>query len=267
MTNTWQEDLEWYDTHQTTDQIGFNPDGMCLKVCRTSRAVGPKYMTAKECQDAVPKELRVYRVRDWRKGMKLFVDDPNDSNTAGHIVTIVGRVKGFDWDDPNDVIVETNSVVSGQLVRVRATYFTQNWGDKIQFAAPWINGVELDYPGWKHDGRGEDVAEKPKPDTAPRVQNFRESGNKWNVNILDRAVEIGGRRDIKPKIEAMERAVENLPDDLKDSRVDEFKKTFEEDRVLNMMLLNTYLEDHPNAIRVKAGRDKLRVAIKSVLRH
>lgn len=267
MTNTWQEDLQWYDTHQTTSQIGFNPDGMCLKVCRTSRDVPSKYMTAKECQDAVPKEFRIYRVRDWRKGMKLYVDDPNDSNTAGHIVTIVGRVKGFDWDDPNDVIVETNSVVAGQLVRVRATYFTQHWGDKIQFAAPWINGVELDYPGWKTDGIGKEVAPKPTADTSPRIQNFRESGNSWNVNILDRAVELGGRRDVAPKIKEIEAAVASLPDDLKDARVDEFKETFKEDRVLKMALLNDYMADHPNAVRVKAGRDRLRTAIKSVLRH
>ena len=262
----WKGDLAWYDTHQTTAQIGFNPDGMCLKVCRTSRDIPSKYMTAKECQDAVPKHLRFTRVRDWRKGMKLFVDTVGDSNTAGHIVTIVGRVKGFDWDDPNDVIVETNSVVSGQLVRVRATYFTQHWGDKIQFAAPWINGVELDYPGWKHDDKGTDLPEKPKKDTAPRIQNFRESGNEWNVNILDRAVE-GGRRDVSPKIKALEEAVAGLPDDLKDDRVSEFKETFEKRRVLKMSLLNSYVEDHPNATRVKAGRDKLRQHIKSVLRH
>lgn len=262
----WQGDLKWYRDHQTTAEIGFNPDGMCLKVCRTSRDIPSKYMTAKECQDAVPKELRFTRVRDWRKGMKLFVDDPRDSNTAGHIVTIVGRVKGFDWDDPNDVIVETNSVVSGQLVRVRATYFKTHWGDTIQFAAPWINGVELDYPGWKHDDKGKDLPEKPKKDTAPRIQNFRESGNDWNVNILDRAV-AGGRRDVAPKIQAIEEAVAGLPDDIKDENVKEFKETFEKRRILKMSLLNDSVNNDARKVRVKASRDELRRLIKSVLRH
>lgn len=261
----WRGDLEWYRTHQTTSQIGFNPDGMCLKVCRTSRDIASKYMTAKECQDAVPKELRITRVRDWRKGMKLFVDTVGDSNTAGHIVTIVGRAKGFEWDDPNDVIVETNSVVSGQLVRVRATYFTQHWGDRINFAAPWINGVELDYPGWKHDDVGKDAPERPKKDKAPRIQNFRESGNEWNVNILDRSV-AGGRRDVEPKVKAIEQAVADLPDDVKDTRVKEFKERFAKDRVLQMSLLNQAAENGRSG-RVKAQRDELRKIIKSVLMH
>lgn len=266
MVNSWREDLEWYDTHQTTSQIGFNPDGMCLKVCRTSRAVGSKYLTAKQCQDAVPKELRVTRVRDLRKGMKLFFDDPNDSNTSGHIVTMVGRVRDGNWDDLNDVLVETNSVVSGQLVVVRATYFNDHWGDKFQFGAGWINGVELDYPGWKHDGRGTDVAPKPKPDTSPRVQNFRESGNNWNVNILDRAI-AGGRRDITPKVEAIEQAVAALPDDIKDENVHKFKEKFENQRVLDMSLLNESVKGDARKVRVKAQRDELRKIIKSVLIH
>jgi hypothetical protein len=262
----WKGDLEWYRTHQTTAQIGFNPDGMCQKVCRTSRDIGPMYLTAKQCQDAVPKELRITRVRNLRKGMKLFFDDPNDSNTAGHIVTMIGRIRGGDWDDLNDVLVETNSVKSGQLVVVRASYFKQYWGDSFQFGAPWINGVELDYPGWKTDGRGKEIAPKPKDDTTPRVQNFRESGNEWNVNILDRAV-AGGRRDIAPKVKAIEEAVDRLPDDIKDENVKEFKDTFKKRRILKMALLNESVNNDARKVRVKAGRDELRQIIKSVLRH
>lgn len=265
MVNSWREDLKWYETHQTTGQIGFDPDGMCLKVCRTSRAVGAMYMTAKECQDNVPKALRITRVRDLRKGMKLFFDDPNDSNTAGHIVTMVGRVRGGNWDDLDDVLVETNSVKTGQLVVVRASYFKKYWGDSFQFGAGWINGVELDYPGWKQDGRGEEVAPKPKKDEAPRIQNFRESGNEWNVNILDRAVE-HGRRDIIPKIKAIEEAVNKLPDDTQDDNVKEFKDTFKSRRVLKMSLLNESSQDSRKT-RVRAQRDELRALIKSVLRH
>lgn len=260
----WKGDLEWYDTHKTTAQIGFNPDGMCLKVCRTSRDIGPRYLTAKECQDAVPKNLRITKPRNLRKGMKLFYDDPTDSNTAGHIVTMVGRVKGFDWDDMNDILVSTNSVKSGQLVVVRGTYFKTHWNDTFQFGAPWINGFELDYPGWRNDGIGK---EDPKPvkDMSPRVQNFRESGNKWDLKILDRAI-AGGRKDIAPKLKAIEEAVASLPDDAEDSKVAQFKATFEKDRVLDMKLLNEAV-DAGRTGDVKKARDDIRVAIKSILKY
>lgn len=260
----WKGDLEWYRTHNTTAQIGFNPDGMCLAVCRTSRDIGPRYASAKQAQDATPKQFRVYKIRDLRKGMKIFVDDPNDSNKFGHIVTMAGRVAGFQWDDPNDILVWTNSVVSGRLVLVRLTYFREHWGDSFQFGAFWLNGVEFDYPGWKHDGRGKEV-EPPKPDHSPRVDNFRASGNEWDVKILDRAVE-AGRKDIAPKIKVIEQAVKDLPDDVKDTRVAQFKDRFHKDRVLEMKLLNDAVTEGRSG-RVKAQRDALRAGIKSVLRH
>jgi hypothetical protein len=264
----WKGDLEWYRNNRTAGQIGFDPDGMCLKICRTSRDIGPKYLTAKQCQDAVPKGLRVTRVRDLRAGMKLFFDDPHDSNTAGHIVTMIGRVRGGNWDSLDDVLVATNSVVANSLVVVRASYFKTHWGDSFQFGAGWINGIELDYPGWKTDGRGAEVKPeppKPKKDTAPRVENFRQSGNEWDLNILDRAVE-GGRKDIAPKLKAIEQAVKDLPDDLQDEDVNEFIEIFKERRVLKMALLNRASED-ARKTRVITQRNRLRVLIKSVLRH
>lgn len=255
MVNSWKEDLEWYETHQTESQIGFDPDGMCLKVCRTSRDVGSKYLTAAECRDATPKEFRHYKVRDLRKGMKLYFGDPNDSNTADHIVTMIGRVKGFDWDDLNDVLVETNSVKSGELVVVRGTYFKQHWNDDFQFGANWINGVELDYAGQKK-------IEKPKqPEPAPghRVDKFRQSGNKWDVKFLDRSK----RPDLLAKVGDIENLVEYLPDE-GDSLVSDFKKTFEEDRVLDMHLLNEAVKNGRTGT-VKNVRDDLRTLIKSVI--
>ena len=255
MTRDWKGDLAWYKAHQNTAEIGFNPDGQCLKVCRTSRDVGPKYLTAKECQDAVPKEYRHYRPRDLRKGMKLFFDDPSDSNTAGHIVTMIGRVKGFDWDELNDILVETNSVVSGQLVVVRATYFLQHWGDQFQFGANWINGVVLDYAGSKQV--------KDQPELSHRLSNFRESGNDWNVRFLDRAVE-AGRKDMAPKVAQIEKLVDQLPDDDGDTAVKKFKKSFKEDRVLKMRLLNEAV-DSGRTGTVMEVRNGLRAAIKSVL--
>lgn len=111
------------------------------------------------------------------------------------------------------------------------------------------------------------VKEKKEKDTAPRIQNFRESGNQWNVNILDRAVKLGGRRDVAPKVAAIEAAVDRLVDD-KDpnTRVERFKKRFEEDRILEMKLLNDAVKEGREG-NVKSVRDELRVLIKSVLRH
>ena len=51
--STWQEMREWYKTHNTTEELGYNPDGMCLKICRNARNVFPFYASAKACQDAV----------------------------------------------------------------------------------------------------------------------------------------------------------------------------------------------------------------------
>jgi hypothetical protein len=260
----WKGDLAWYQSHQTTAQIGFNPDGMCLAVCRTSRDIGPRYSSAKQAQDNTPKEFRVYRIRDLRRGMKIFIDDPNDSNKFGHIVTMAGRVKGFQWDDPNDILVWTNSVSSGRLVLVRLTYFKEHWGDSFQFGAFWLNGQEFDYPGWKHDGKGKDI-DPIKADHAPRIDNFRDSGPKWDVKILDRAL-ASGRIDLKPKIHAIEKAVKGLPEDRKDTRVNQFTDRFEKDRVLDMKLLDDAVTDGRMSL-VKAQRDDLRAAIKSVLRH
>lgn len=261
MTNTWQQDLEWYRNHQTASQIGFNPDGMCLKVCRTSRGIGARFLTAKQAQDATPKEHRFTRVRDLRRGMKLFFDDPHDSNTAGHIVTMIGRVKGFDIDSMDDVLVETNSVVSGQLVIVRGSYFKQHWGDSFQFGTDFLNGVEFDYA----------TKAKPKPpahrDESARVQNFRESAPDWDVKILDRAIK-AGRDDLKKDVAKIEAAVKALPHDEgpdnKDTRVEKFVARFEKERVLEMKLLNDAVKDGRTG-NVKTQRDRIRQALKSAL--
>jgi hypothetical protein len=195
--------------------------------------------------------------------MDLYFDDPHDSNPFGHIVTMIGRVKGYDPDSLDDVLVRTNSVVSGRVVVVRASYFKAHWGDAFQFGAFWLNGFELDYPGWKHDGKGkEDI---PQPDHSPRVDNFRDSRPLWDVKILDRAAD-AGRNDIKPKIKVIEQAVKDLPDDVKDTRVKQFKDRFDKTRVLDMKLLNAAVDEGRSG-RVKVQRDKIRAGIKSVLRH
>ncbi|HEU5092707.1 MAG TPA: hypothetical protein VFT30_08475 [Nitrospira sp.] len=250
----WKGALQWYRTHQTAGQIGFDPDGMCLKVCRTARDIPARYLTARQAQDATPREHRVERVADLRRGMVGYFDDPNDSNTAGHIATMVGRVKGADVNDLNDTLWETNSVKANELVVVRGSYFAVHWGDRFYFGATWLNGFELDVPAKK-------IAESLG---AARIENFRESRPEWDVKILDRLVN-SNRGDLRQLVNRIEQAVDNLPDDLKDTRVKEFKEIFNKRRVLKMSLLNQAVQDGRLA-RVKTERDRLNMLIKTVLR-
>lgn len=137
--------VEWYRTHRTTTQIGFNPNGMCLKVCRTARNIPSLYQSALAAQVATPKEDRIYDPSKFQVGLIAFFDDPRDDNPYGHIASIVGKKV----DKPNsldDWVFDSNSIESGRLTRVAGDYFTKHWGDKLQFAATSLNKVDLLLP-------------------------------------------------------------------------------------------------------------------------
>ncbi len=223
----WREALFWYQTNQMTSQIGFNPDGMCLKVCRTARNIPAKHLTAKEAQDATPPEFRIHKVRDFRKGMIAYFDDPDDSNKAGHIVTIIGRVRGVDLDSLDSVLTETNSVVSGELVVVRASYYAEHWGDTFQFATNFLNGVEFDFAGSKN-----------------RLERFNNGGPVYNLNLLAKAAKEGRSRPGRI-LDLIERQVKRLPDSPKLPRVREFKEEWRDTRKIDLDLLDA---------SIKAGR-------------
>lgn len=142
MVRNTEQAIDWYRANEVWPaDIGFDPDGMCQKICRTARLIGPGAPSALASQEQTPAKYRVKKVRDVRKGMVMYFDDPNDSNPFGHIVTVVGRVKGGDPDSLDSILVRTNSVKSNSIVVVRASYFKQHWGDDFQFAATWLNGV------------------------------------------------------------------------------------------------------------------------------
>lgn len=141
--------IDWYQDHETTAAIGFNPDGMCQKVCRTARNIDSFYPSAIAQQAATPLAKQVHQVADIQRGMVAFYDDPADSNPYGHIVTVVGRDRHRDPDDLGSLLVRTNSVVSGRLVVVRGDYFPTHWGDRFQFAGTTLNGVDLLLPDRK----------------------------------------------------------------------------------------------------------------------
>lgn len=251
----WKGALDWYRTHQTASQIGFIPDGMCLKICRTARDIPSKYPDAKTAQDATPQDHRVYKVADLRRGMVLYFDDPNDSNRWGHIVTMIGRVKNADVNSLDDILVETNSVVSGEVVVVRASYFPQHWGDSFKFGATWLNGYELDIPAARPP--------KPEPTGPDRVDNFRETRPNWDFKILDRAI-TNGRGDLKIYVKNVDNAVGDLPEDDKDTRVREVIETYKKTRVLKMPLLHDAVRAGRTGT-VKLVRDHLNHLIKKIL--
>lgn len=242
----FKQTLEWYDTHRTARELGFNPDGMCLKICRTARGIPAVYGTAKAAQDATPSSKRVFRVRDLRRGMILYFDDPADSNKAGHVASMRGRVKGFDPDSLHDVLLETNSVKKGELVVVRGTYFMQHWGDPFQFGAKWLNGFDLDYPSGQS-----------------RVAKFKDGGPQWHVGFLDAAVN-AGRKGIKPIRDGIDAAVKALPNDDKDTRVRQFKEEYARTRILRMGLLNAAVTQGGREGSVKTQRDRIRALIRSL---
>lgn len=245
-TRNWKATLEWYKTHRSTARLGFNPDNMCLKVCRTARGIGALYPTAKVAQDSTPSKYRVSRVRDLRKGMVVYFDDPRDSNRAGHIVTMVGRVKGFKPDSLADCLFDTNSVKAGQIVTVRGDYFQRYWGDRFVFGAKWLNGHELDLY---------------TPPTASKVKQFHRKGEPWDISLLDKAAK--DRPGVKAIVHLIEGEVNRLPDSPHMKRVQKFRRTFIDERVLRMDLLDAAVAGGRTGL-VKRVRNEIRRLIKSL---
>lgn len=102
---------------------------------------------------------------------------------------------------------------------------------------------------------------KPKP-LPTRLENFRESRPDWDVNILDRAI-ANGRIDLQPKVDAIDKAVGDLPTDPDESRVNQFTGTYREFRLLKLRLLDKAVEEG-RVGDVKEVRNRLRRLIKSL---
>lgn len=238
-TNTWQQALEWYKSNETASQIGFDPDGMCLKVCRTARDIPAKYLTARASMLATPAEHRVHSVRDLRRGMVTYFADPHDNNPADHIATLIGRVRDFDPESLHDTLHVTNSVVADRLVIVRGSYFEQHWGDDFKFGATWLNGFELDVPT-----------------AAPqesKVERFHDTAPEYNLRLLARA----DRPKAQRILDQIEVQVQRLPHSPKLVRVQEFKLQVKDDRILDLRILDEAVKAGRVGV-VKTVRDEIR---------
>jgi hypothetical protein len=186
-------------------------------------------------------------VRDLRKGMFLYFDDERDSNRAGHIVGMIGRVPGFDPDDLHDVLVETNSVKANEVVVVRGDYFTEHWGDPFQFGATELNDVAF-----------------PMKKYSSKIEKFNDGGPIYRLNLLVRAGE--DRPAAQKAYDAILRQVNGLPDHPNFVRVREFKdKVRSKEKLLDMELLNQAVEARGNREgKIKRARDEIRRIIASL---
>jgi hypothetical protein len=179
VSRTTAETIDWYRNNEVwPEEIGFDPDGMCQKICRTARGIGSGYASALAQQQGTPASLRVYDVEKITRGMVLFYDDPNDANPYGHIVTVVARKKGGDRGDLSNLLVRTNSVTANKIVVVDGAYFPRYWGDKFQFAGKTLNGVVLDLPDTK-----------PEPDPLPTLPKGGVARLERMLDIYDEMIE------------------------------------------------------------------------------
>lgn len=240
--NNWRETLDWFKSHRTKELIGFDPDGMCLKIQRTARNIPARYLTARDSMLATPGEHRVHEVRDLRRGMVAYFADPRDDNPFDHITGMIGRVKGFNPDSLHDTLHVTNSVVPNELVVVRGSYFEEHWGDDFKFGATWLNGYALDVPTQgvaKFDGT--------------KVERFHHTAPEYNLRLLARADRPKAQR-ILDQIEAQ---VRRLPDSPKLVRVQEFKLQVKDDRILDLRILDAAVKAGRVGL-VKQVRDEIR---------
>jgi hypothetical protein len=243
-TRTWKETLEWLRVHNTAREIGFDPDNMCLKVTRTARNIPAKFLTAKQAQDATPSAHRITRVRDLRRGMVAYYDDPRDSNRAGHVVTLIGRVRDFDPESLHDVLCVTNTVKMNELTVVRADYFEQFWGADFQFAATILNEVELDVPNH-----------------GSKIERFHDTEPIYDLSLLMKAAQ--NRPKAKRILDQIQSQVNLLPDSPRLLRVREFKEQVRYEKKLNLALLSAAV-DAGRTGRVMRVRDEIRRLIREL---
>lgn len=194
---TTAQTFAWFDTHRTKQQLGFDPDGQCLKIARTARNIPSKYPSAISAAHATPLAAR-RKLTQLKPGMVAYYDDPHDSNPYGHIVTV--RWVAPIIKSPYDIIVETNSVKSDNIVKVRGNYFPTHWGDSFLFGATMLNGVNLLLPHTTSTvpqqpaspGKLGPVAEQRIKDAIAELQHlvavYKNNGNTRVVTALQRDI-------------------------------------------------------------------------------
>jgi hypothetical protein len=146
---TGEEAAQWLTIQRRADHRFFRE---CLILQREARDIPPLAPTAASARLMTPASERVQSYEDWKRGM---IGYSHGSDPAGHVYFVLGRRSGFDRDDPDGILVESNDVVAGATGRigiVPLTFFVVHWGHQIDFAATWLNGYDF-----------KDFNAKPKP--------------------------------------------------------------------------------------------------------
>lgn len=189
------ESIAWLRHERVT---GHRYPGQCLILQRSARGIPPLAPTAFSASLMVPAKERTHRIRNYRQGMVGF---SKGSNPAGHIFDILGRRKGFDPDDPDGVITESNDVITGELGRigiVPLSFYHVHWGHNLQFAATWLNGYDF-----------ADFNKKPKPVHPTLGKNYEHA-------IADVKKALAAHRGEDKKLDAaLERDIERMQRKLK----------------------------------------------------
>jgi len=118
---------------------------LCLSLARQAAQLPIVAPSAAAAAAMTPKNLRVFDLRDVRRGMVAFWGRPDDGNPSDHVTTVAGFREGrrnldamLNWTN--------DAVATGSVDLVRGSFFPTKWGVPFMFAAPVLNGFWL--PGF-----------------------------------------------------------------------------------------------------------------------
>lgn len=185
--------------------------GYCQRLAREAAGTPAVYPSALTSAHATPEAERVYHVRDLRRGMVAYFDDPHDSNPYAHVVTVAGWRDHTPTDDLADLLVWSNDAArTGGVDLIRASFFpgtSPGWGDPFLFGATSINGYDL--PGY---GAG-----------APRPVTLGETYDRA-INSVRRAIRHHRRKQAEDPTRRRAAIIKALTTDL--ARMKETRKRF-----------------------------------------
>lgn len=217
-----------------------NEPGMCQQVTRTW-LLGPSAGDRDHDGDAdavdgwlsEPQQARHAGDRNPPRGVPVSWSGGRKGH--GHRALSLGNGKIRTTDGDGEGIVATRDL----------RWPEQEWG--------------LHYLGWSESITGLTIPEPPAPlpPQPTRLTNFHKGRPYYNLKILDRAV-ANGRTDIKDDLRRINAAVRKLPREGGASRVGQFLRAYNSDRVLRMALLYRAVHEGKRHGIVEEVHDELR---------
>lgn len=110
---------------------------LCLKLQREARGLPAVFPSALSAALATPKAERVTNIKDLRRGMVAYSDDPRDSNVFAHVYYIAG------WHDDRLLTWTNDAIRTGGVDVVPIDFYQKEWGDRFMFGATWLNGFDF----------------------------------------------------------------------------------------------------------------------------